>query len=75
MAVRKLLYSILEAGTYQQATYYKYYKEKLSIVTSTYNPYLLVSTKKDMFRVVRMQTDDMLILALPAFAKLEDNKL
>ena len=43
------------------------------MVTSTYNPCLLVSTKE--FRVVRIQTDDILILASPAFAKLEDSEL
>ena len=45
------------------------------MVTSIYNPYLLISTNKDTFRVVGMQTDNTLILALPAFTKLEDNEL
>ena len=73
MAVRKPLYGIPEAGTHWWATYYKHHKEKLSMVTSTYDPCLLISTKE--FGVVGMQTDDTLILASPAFAKLEDSEL
>src|SRR5436305_10836267 len=75
MSVRKPLYGIPEAGTHWWATYYKHHKEKLSMVTSTYDPCLLVSTKKDTFGVVGMQTDDTLILASTAFAELEDNEL
>ena len=45
------------------------------MVTSIYDPYLLISTKKDTFGVVGMQIDDTLILALTTFAKLEDSKL
>ena len=45
------------------------------MVTSTYNPYLLISTNKDTFRVVRIQIDNILILALPVFTKLENNEL
>ena len=38
----KLLYRIVEVGTYQQATYSKHYKEKLLITTSIFNPYFLI---------------------------------
>ena len=75
MVVRKPLYGIPEAGTHWWATYYKHHKEKLSMVTSTYDPCLLISTNKYAFGVVGMQTDDTLFLASPEFAALEDSEL
>ena len=45
------------------------------MVTSLYNPYLLITTKKEAFGVVGMQTDDILFLASKEFATLEDSKL
>ena len=38
----KPLYRIVEAGTYWWATYSKYYKEKLLIIISIFNPYFLI---------------------------------
>ena len=75
MVVRKPLYGIPEAGTHWWATYYKHYKDKLSIVTSIYNPCLLISTNKYAFRVVGMQTNDTLFLTSPKFAEMEDTEL
>ena len=75
MVVRKPLYGILEAGTHWWATYYKHHKDKLSMVTSTYDPCLLISTNKYAFGVVGMQTDDTLFLASPKFAEMEDTEL
>ncbi|EED18954.1 hypothetical protein TSTA_126620 [Talaromyces stipitatus ATCC 10500] len=75
MVVRKPLYGIPEAGTHWWATYYKHHKEKLSMVTSTYDPCLLITTNKDAFGVVGMQTDDTLFLASEHFAILEDEEL
>jgi hypothetical protein len=75
MIVRKPLYGILEVGTHWWATYYKHHKDKLSIVTSTYDPCLLISTNKYAFGVVGMQTDDTLFLASPKFAEMEDTEL
>src|SRR5438876_6453707 len=75
MIVRKPLYGILEAGTYWWATYYKHYKEKLSMVTSLYDPCLLITAKKEVFGVVGMQTDNTLFLGLKEFATLEDKEL
>jgi len=75
MVVLKPLYGIPEAGTYWWAIYYKHYKEKLSIITSTYNPYFLVTTKKEVFGLIGMQTNNTLILALEEFLVLEDNEL
>ena|ERR1700735_3566635 len=75
IVVLKLLYGIPEAGTYWWAIYYKYYKEKLSIIISTYDPCFLITTKKEVFGLIGMQTDNTLILVLEEFLVLEDNKL
>ena len=75
MIVCKLLYRVLEAGTHWWATYYKHHKEKLLIVTSTYDLCLLVTTIKDMFRIVGMQTDDTLIVRIENFLTLKEDKL
>jgi hypothetical protein len=75
MIVRKPLYRIPEAGTHWWATYYKHHKEKLHMTTSSYDPCLLITTKKEAFGVVGMQTDDTLFLASDEFAALEDSEL
>ena len=64
MVILKPLYRIPKARTYQQAIYYKYYKEKLFIIT----------TKKEIFSLVGIQTDDILILILKEFSALEDDE-
>ena len=45
------------------------------MITSTYNPYLLVTTIKDMFRMIGMQTDDTLIVRIENFSVLEEDEL
>ena len=45
------------------------------MVTLLYNPCLLITTKKEAFRVVGMQIDDTLFLVSKEFATLEDSKL
>ena len=74
MVVLKPLYGIPKAGTYWWAIYYKYYKEKLLIIIFIYNPYFLITTKKEVFSLIKMQTDNTLILALKEFSVLEDDK-
>jgi hypothetical protein len=69
------LYGIPEAGTHWWATYYRHHKEKLSMVTSTYDPCLLITTEKKTFGVIGMQIDDTLFLGSEEFATLEDNEL
>jgi hypothetical protein len=69
------LYRIPEAGTHWWAIYYKHHKEKLHITTSSYDPCLLITTKKEAFGVVGMQTDNTLFLASDEFAALEDSEL
>jgi hypothetical protein len=75
MIIRKPLYRIPEAGTHWWATYYKHHKKKLLITTLTYDPCLLITTKKEAFRVVGIQTDNTLFLASDEFAALEDSEL
>ena len=45
------------------------------MVTSLYNPYLLITTKKEVFGVISMQTDNTLFLVFKEFATLKDSKL
>lgn len=59
MAVVKPLHGIAEAGTHWWATYHKHHREKLQMVTSSYDPCLLISsTKNPDFACTGMQTDD-----------------
>ena len=74
MVVLKPLYRIPKAGTYQWAIYYKHYKEKLSITISIYDPCFLIITK-EVFNLIGMQTNNILILALKEFLVVEDDKL
>ncbi|KAI0993761.1 hypothetical protein K3495_g14423 [Podosphaera aphanis] len=69
------LYGIPEAGTHWWVTYYSHHRDKLHIVTSTYDPCFLISMTKDSFGVVGMQTDDTLILCNSAFADKEEEEL
>ena len=45
------------------------------MITSLYNLCLLITTNKDTFRVVSMQTDDTLFLGSEQFAILEEEEL
>jgi hypothetical protein len=45
------------------------------MVTSSYDPCLLITTEKEIFGVIGMQTDNTLFLGLEEFAILEENKL
>jgi hypothetical protein len=73
--VLKPLYSVAEAGTHWWATYFKHHREKLHITTSTYDPCLLITTVKERFAIVGMQTDDTLGLLDSRFITLEQDKL
>lgn len=73
MRILKPLYGIAEAGTHWWATYSRHHKEKLSMITSTFDPCLLISTKA--FGIVGLQTDDTLILGDEEFQSLEDAEL
>ncbi|EKD20667.1 polyprotein [Drepanopeziza brunnea f. sp. 'multigermtubi' MB_m1] len=75
MRIRRALYRIPKASTFWWSTYYTHHKEKLSTITSTYDPCLLICTKKSMFRLVRMQVDDTYYLADDRFAAKERSEL
>ena len=45
------------------------------MITSTYDPCFLITTKKEVFGLVGMQTDNTLILASEEFSVLEDDEL
>ena len=75
MVVRKPLYGIPEAGTHWWATYNKHHQDKLGMQTSSYDPCLLITTTKEAFGLVGMQTDDTLILGDEKFAEKEDGEL
>jgi hypothetical protein len=75
MVVLKLLYNVAKAGTYWWATYFKHHREKLHMTTSTYNPCLLITTAKERFAIIGMQTDNTLGLLDSRFITLEQDKL
>src|SRR5436190_20752615 len=77
MIVVKPLYSIAEAETHWWATYSKHHKERLHMITSTYDPCLMITTESEQtqFTIIRMQTDDIIILANNKFSNLEQDKL
>jgi hypothetical protein len=45
------------------------------IIISIYDPYFLIITNKDIFGIVSMQTDDIIILANKRFSAREEKKL
>lgn len=75
MLIIKPLYGIAEAGTHWYKTYHDHHVDKLFMRNSTYDPCLMISTKKNLFAIIGMQTDDTLSLATEAFAALEDEEL
>jgi len=75
MVVLKPLYRIAEAGTYWWATYSKHYKEKLLITTSIFNLYFLIITTGTLFRIIGMQTNNIIILGDDQFLALKEDKL
>jgi hypothetical protein len=54
MVIIRPLYGIAEAGTHWWATYSKYYKDKLFMITSTYDLCLLVTITEGGFGIVGM---------------------
>ena len=71
--VMKLFYGVLEARNYWFATYHTHYKEKLGMTESTYNPSFLFRSKS--LGIVRIQTDDTLILADNNFAIIKEETI
>ena len=75
MVVLKLLYKIIEAGTYQWATYSKYYKEKLLIIIFIFNLYFLITTTGTLFGIISIQTNNIIILGDNQFLTLKEDEL
>ena len=75
MVVFKPLYGITKTGTYWWATYSKYYKEKLLMTTSTFDPCFLITTTGTLFRIISMQTDNTIILGDEQFSALKEDEL
>ena len=75
IVVLKPLYRIVEAGTYQQAIYNKYYKEKFLITTFIFNPYFLIITIGTLFGIISIQTNNIIILKDDQFLALKEDKL
>jgi hypothetical protein len=75
MIVRKPLYGVPEAGTHWWATYNKHHKVELKMETSSYDPCLLITTTREAFAIVGMQTDDTLILGNKEFTQREEEAI
>jgi len=74
MIVIKPLYDIAEAETHWWTTYSRHHKEKLEIVTSTYDSYLLV-TDNGPLDIISIQTDNTVILRDRSFNDRESQEI
>ena len=75
MVILKLLYRIAEVGTHWWATYSKYYKEKLLITTFIFNLYFFIITIGTPFKIISMQTNNIIILKNNQFSVFKKDKL
>ncbi|KAI0996487.1 hypothetical protein K3495_g11696 [Podosphaera aphanis] len=76
MVVVKPLYGIAEAGAHWWAMYFKHHCERLHMMTSTYDPCLLITASySGYFGVVGIQTDDSLGISDTKFATQENIEL
>ena len=71
----KPLYKITKAGTHWWAIYSKHHKEKLLITIFIFNPCFLIITMGTLFKIIGMQTNDIIILGDNQFSALEEDKL
>jgi hypothetical protein len=71
------LYDLAEAGTHWFHTYHNHHVEKLNMITSTFDPCLLIdnSRQQNSCSIVGLQTDDTIILANEEFAAKEEAEL
>ena len=71
--VIKPLYGIAEAGVHWFSTYQGHHCKELDMVTSTYDPCLLITNgRHEEFGMVGLQTDDTLAIGTPKFSVAED---
>ena len=75
MVIFKPLYRIIKAGTYQQAIYSKYYKEKLLITTFIFNLCFFIIIIGTLFGIISMQINNIIILKNNQFSAFKENKL
>jgi hypothetical protein len=68
MVILKPFYKIAETGTYWWVIYSNHYKEKLLIARSIYDLCFLITTNKDIFGIISIQTDDIIILVDKRFS-------
>lgn len=74
--VRLALYGVPEAGVYWFKTYHSHHCDNLFMITSSYDPCLLLTTGgADRFALVALQTDDTLILSTQLFSEEEEAAL
>jgi hypothetical protein len=71
----KPFYRIAKARIYWWTTYSNYHKEKLLIATSIYNLCFLITTNKDIFGIISIQTDNIIILVDKRFSAREEEEL
>ena len=71
------LYRITESGVYWWTTYQNHHRNLLDIITSSFDPYLLITDQagENGFGIVGMQTDDILILLTATFSAKKKEKL
>jgi hypothetical protein len=67
-------YGITESGIHWWSTYHKHHLEEFNIITSIYDPCLLI-TSDGPFGITGMQTDDTLIICSPKFSAKEEEKI
>jgi hypothetical protein len=67
-------YIIAKSDIYWWFTYHKHHLEKFNIITSTYDPCLLI-TSDGSFGITGMQTDDALIICSPEFSAKKEEKI
>jgi hypothetical protein len=68
------LYGIAESGVHWWFTYHKHYLKEFNIITSTYDPCLLI-TSDGLFSITGMQTNDTLIICSPEFSAKKEEKI
>jgi hypothetical protein len=76
MRIIKPLYGIAESGVHWYATYHKHFTTRMKMMTSSYDPCLLIAGSDALgFGLIGMQTDDTLGLFDEALAAEEEHQL
>ncbi len=75
LRIIKSLYDVSEAKAHWFNTYHDHHKKNLNMTKSTYDFCLLFINQNESFELIKMQTDDILMLKNDRFAELEENEL